>query len=74
MKNIQSSFISKGIKFAPFIAKFTLVEYALTKPPVPSFIPPKYLTTKTPQFIKFAQRKAFKLGGPLVPFGSPSSL
>ena len=51
-----------------------LREYALTSPPVPSKIPPKYLVTTTNTLDKFCSNKILSIGAPAVPEGSPSSL
>ena len=56
------------------IEKVTEVEYALTSPPAPSLIPPKYLTTIHNILVKLFFFKTFKIGNPAVPPGSPSSL
>lgn len=49
-------------------------EYALTNPPFPSKIPPKYLVTITNTFDKFCSVKILSIGAPAVPEGSASSL
>ena len=51
-----------------------LFEYALVKPPAPSLIPPKYLTTTAKILVIFSFSKTFRIGIPAVPLGSLSSL
>ena len=58
-----------------FCLRFSLALrlYALTSPPAPSLIPPKYLTTTHTIFVKLFFLKQSKIGIPDVPLGSPSS-
>ena len=49
------------------------VLYDFIKPGIPSFFPPKYLTTIIKVFVKSLVSIAFKMGHPAVEFGSPSS-
>ena len=51
-----------------------LLAYARTKPPAPSLIPPKYLTTTIKTFSNPNCLIISKIGIPAVPAGSPSSL
>ena len=51
----------------------TLLVYALTRPPAPSFIPPKYLITIARILFKLLFSNTFRIGKPAVPDGSPSS-
>ena len=48
--------------------------YALTKPPVPNNMPPKYLVTIIITFVRFKDFNSASKGAPAVPDGSPSSL
>ena len=51
----------------------TLLVYALTKPPAPSLIPPKYLITIAKTLFKLLFSSTLRIGSPAVPPGSPSS-
>ena len=51
----------------------TLFVYALTKPPAPNFIPPKYLTTIARMLFRTLFSNTLRIGIPAVPPGSPSS-
>jgi len=58
----------------PYLStSLAVLVYILTSPPAPSFIPPKYLTTKTQTSWTFFFCKTDKIGLPAVPPGSPSS-
>ena len=59
---------------ASFNASFVASEYALTNPPVPRSIPPKYLVTTINIFDSSFPLITFKIGAPAVLLGSPSSL
>jgi len=58
---------------ASFNESTTEFEYALTSPPAPNLIPPKYLITTASILVKFFFFNIFKIGIPAVPLGSPSS-
>ena len=65
-------FVNSIISFS-FMALAVHLVYALIKPLVPSFIPPKYLTTSIKILVKLLASITFKIGIPAVPDGSPSS-
>ena len=52
---------------------FADFEYALTNPPAPNFIPPKYLVTTIAELVNSSFFISSKIGIPAVPDGSPSS-
>jgi len=60
--------------WASFKAKLVAVLYALTSPPAPSLIPPKYRVTTQAKLVISFFLKTSRTGNPAVPFGSPSSL
>ena len=62
-----------SLKLAFFKASITEFEYALTRPPAPSLIPPKYLTTTARIWLQLFSSNTCKIGIPAVPPGSPSS-
>ena len=56
-----------------FNASLALFEYALTNPPAPNLIPPKYLTIIHTKFVMLLFLNTLSAGKPAVPLGSPSS-